>query len=102
MGWQTRGGRSYYYHPRRSGGRVVNAYIGRGEVAELFAAQVEARRVEEREAGEEIREARARLGPVERLSNRLDDGSALLLEATLRAEGFYRHSRKWRGPRHVR
>jgi hypothetical protein len=97
MGWQRRGNRAYYYLPRRTGGRPTNRYIGRGEAAEPIIA-----RLEQLEARERLRAARAMIDPLERLVKRLDDGAGLLLEATRRAEGFYRQCRKWRGPRHVR
>jgi hypothetical protein len=102
MGWQRRGSQTYFYQPQRSNGRPTNRYIGRGEMAEPIIARLEAERLEKQQAREQLRAAREEIGPLERLVERLDDGAGLLLEATLRAEGFYRQCRKWRGPRHVR
>src|SRR5438270_367363 len=38
MGYETRKGRTYYYHKRRTGGRVVSVYCGSGGFAEGLAA----------------------------------------------------------------
>jgi hypothetical protein len=102
MGWQRRGSRSYFYLPRRSGGRPTHRYIGRGEAAELIAEQHEAEQVAKLEARQLIRAARERVGPIEDLTKRLDEHADLLLEGTLRAAGFSRQCRKWRGRRHGR
>ncbi|MDQ3258304.1 MAG: hypothetical protein M3R15_31215 [Acidobacteriota bacterium] len=46
MGWETRGGTSYYYRKERDGASVRSVYVGSGETASLIT-QLEEMRSEE-------------------------------------------------------
>jgi hypothetical protein len=93
MGWETRGGQSYYYRKQREGRRVVSTYCGRGEVATLFAALVELdqeRRQQERAVNQAARAEFAELAgtPPELV---------VLLAEALNAAGYHHHKRgEWR------
>src|SRR4051812_2772447 len=61
MGWERRGGRSYYYTAERVGGRVVKLYVGTGHVAALAARLDAATRQQRASEGEADSEALADL-----------------------------------------
>jgi len=102
MGWQRRGLQSYFYRPEWSGGRPRNKYVGRGPLADLLAAETENRRSEQRRARQELRATRDTLQPVDELMQKLERGTARLIEAELRSFGFYRSHGNWRGARRAR
>jgi hypothetical protein len=97
MGWETRGGAGpYYYRKVRRGGRVVSEYVGRGDMATLFAlldeqareqkaAEAEIRREEQREEAE----ADARLDALVR------EAEAVAADRLI-GLGYHRHKRQWR------
>ncbi|HJZ54029.1 MAG TPA: hypothetical protein VKE74_03695 [Gemmataceae bacterium] len=97
MGWEQRGGRSYYYTAERIGGRVVKSYVGTGRVAEL-AAQLDAINRQEREAeDEDAQSARDELADLDAALAPLSELADLLARAALQAAGFHQHHRgEWR------
>ncbi len=99
MGWHAVGSHSYYYRNEKRGGRSVRLYVGaRGSAAAELAADADAVRRLEREAGS--RELRAELGrrrEAERPLLELCEGTGTLAHAALLAAGFHRHAQgKWR------
>jgi hypothetical protein len=107
MGWEQRGGRSYYYRSRRVGGRVVKDYVGTGLAAEQAAfgdadrrrERAEARAAEQRRLGAE----QARSAPAEALLAELDAALDAATAAAFYAAGYRRHDRgAWRKRRHGR
>lgn len=97
MGWEQRGGRSYYYTAERIGGRVVKRYVGTGTVAEL-ASQLDAINQQRQDAEEESdRAARVELDALMAALVPLDELGDLLTRAALLAAGFRQHHRgDWR------
>src|SRR5437016_3940596 len=55
MGWEQRGGRSYYYRKEREGSRVRSVYVG-GSGTAAFISQLEKGRREEDETKREDRQ----------------------------------------------
>jgi hypothetical protein len=88
MAWERRGdNRSYFYLPRRVGGRVVRDYFGSGPVGQ-FAADVIAEARDRRAALVQARKAKqARLVELDGAVDRLDRACALMTEAALTAGG---------------
>jgi hypothetical protein len=97
MGWETRGGRTYYYSAARVGGRVVKRYVGSGRAGELaaqFAALTRERRVEADEAAKQVRDELTALDAALAPLNELADAATT---AALVAAGCHRPKRgKWR------
>jgi hypothetical protein len=99
MGWETRGGREYYYRKERDGGRVRSVYLGSNEPARLFA-QLDAMDANERE-GKRIIARLEREGVLEQDAE-LDAIGEIVSElaaATLIAYGYHQHKREWRRKR---
>jgi hypothetical protein len=96
MGWETRGGRAYYYRKERDGSRVRSVYVGGGETARLIA-QLDAMKGDERE-GKRIlaRMERDRVEEQEADANRVCAVVETLTAAALLAAGFHTHKRQWR------
>jgi hypothetical protein len=88
MAWERRGdGRSYFYRPRRVGGRVVRDYFGYGPVGQL-AADLIAEARDRRAALAQARKVElARLDELDGAVDRLDRACELMFEATLTAGG---------------
>ena len=102
MGWETRGGREYYYRKERDGQRVRSVYIGTGETARLLA-QFDVLLNDERESERaQIRRERAQW---EKHDAEIDSLCALIETLTtgaLLAAGFHTHKRQWRRTRYER
>jgi hypothetical protein len=99
MGWESRGGRRYYYAARRVGGRVVKAYIGPGEVGALAAAleaESRRRRADHREG---LRLERARVEPADRALDELERACVRAIETALVDAGYHKSYSKWRRKR---
>lgn len=92
MGWESRGGRDYYYRKRRRGGRVVSEYVGAGDFATLAALLDE----EDRDEAAECREQRRADRELERRLDELIRQAKDEAGAYLRGLGFYQHKRAWR------
>jgi hypothetical protein len=92
MAWEVRDGNSYYYYSRKVSGRVVHVYVGRGEEAERFAAEVARRRLD-REAR---RAEQARLDDADGPTRQLAAFTDLLTSSAFLAAGFQRVSGRWK------
>ena len=100
MGWEQRNGRSYYYRKVREGGRVRSEYNGSGMLAQICAADDEAKRREqaaERAADHATRQAEAE---IDRQLADAESALAALTDATLFAAGYHKHKGQWRKKRH--
>jgi hypothetical protein len=97
MAWEKRGKARFYYRSARAGGRVKKVYCGGGNLGRV-AAEVDARRREERQARlAALAAERGRLEEVLALLRRLDGECRLLTEAVLLVNGFHRPNRvAWR------
>jgi hypothetical protein len=97
MGWEQRGGASYYYTAQRVGGRVLKMYVGSGPAAE-YAALLEAEaRAGRRQAAEAEKRERDELAALDAALAPLDELADALTAAALVAAGFHRHHRgAWR------
>lgn len=102
MGWETRGGRRYYYRARKVDGRVVKEYLGVGPSAEIAALQ-DTRARQDRAAAARVRRAeRAGLEAVDGELTDVDDAIEALTRASLILSGYHRHHRdNWRRRRDV-
>ena len=91
MGWETRGGRRYYYRKRRIGGAVRSVYVH-----EFSAGLVEALAAQDRDYAAQVRQAVA----AEREEGARDAGACRALRGEVRdlllAAGFHQHKREWR------
>ncbi len=98
MAWERRGdGRSYFYRPRRVGGRVVRDYFGYGPVGQ-FAADLITEARDRRASIIQARKAEQdRLEHLDGAVDRLDRACALMAEATLTAWGLTDARRRRRG-----
>lgn len=97
MGWERRGGRSYYYAAERVGGRVVKRYVGAGRVAELAARLDLINRQQREDDAESARRLRDELAAVDAVLAPLDELADVLARAALVAAGYHRHHRgEWR------
>ena len=100
MTWEQRGEKSYYYHNKRVGSRVVWRYLGTGAIAELAAAADDLRRLERTIEASARHAEQARLQEAEAPLLELCDCSERLACAALLAAGFHRHDRsRWRRTR---
>lgn len=97
MAWEKRDNRTYYYRTIHREGKVTKQYFGNGAVGR-FAANVDALRRAERQAGEEVRQRKKdRLEAAVTLTCELNEACKLLASATLLAAGFHRPLRhQWR------
>jgi len=93
----------YYYRHVRINGRPVRVYVGTGPDAEKAAAE-DAKRIAERRACEEQRQAtEAAWDSTREALDKLGTSLDLLTSAVLVAAGFYRHDRGlWRRRRNGR
>jgi hypothetical protein len=96
MGWETRGGNSYYYRKERDGGSVRSVYVGSGETARLIA-QLDAMHGDEREGKRTLARAeserwRAQEAELDALADMVD----AVTTGVLLAAGYHTHKRQWR------
>lgn len=97
MGFENRNGNRYYYRKTRAGNRVKSAYVGKGELPDLFAELDRGRQIEKsRDALKRFQER----CPEEALDNylsELEEHIKTLVEAFLVGKEFYKtKSREWR------
>jgi len=97
MAWEWRGGTTFYYHPRRVEGRVVKVFLGSGPPAQLAADLVAEARDRRADLAQARKAEQARLGELDGAVDRLDRACALMVEATLKAEGMGEERRRRRG-----
>jgi hypothetical protein len=91
MGWETRGGRQYYYRKQRVGGAVRSIYT-----PELSAGLVEALTAHNRAASVELRRAiAAERAEAARVAD-VCRGLVGAVRELLLAAGFHEHKRQWR------
>ena len=100
MGWERRGGRSYYYRKERRGRRVRSKYVGSGVLGQICAANdrdEKQSRITQRAAIRAMREAEEaidqHLSAEERVVKAITDGM-------LYAAGYRKHKGQWRKQRH--
>ena len=97
MTWEWRGDTTFFYHPRRIGGRVVKVFLGSGPPAQLAADLVAEARDRRADLAQARKAEQARLGELDGAVDRLDRACALMVEATLEAEGVSEARRRRRG-----
>jgi predicted negative regulator of RcsB-dependent stress response len=99
MGWERRGGNSYFYKKEREGSRVKSVYVGRGEVADMVSKlQSNSAELEKLMQAKRSIEANE-LERVEATLERAIELSQLFTQATLLVAGFHTHHRQWRRKR---
>jgi hypothetical protein len=97
MGWETRGGKRYYYRARKVKGRVVKEYVGTGLIGEVAGAVDGACRAERAAVRERRRAERSTLHGLDGAGDRFDRAVEALAWASLVAGGYHRHHRgEWR------
>jgi hypothetical protein len=101
MAWDKRGNGRYYTRTRRLNGRRVREYYGKGERAELAAAEDEYRRTLRALTRNAIRRHVNRSAEADAILIRLEEQAQRLTQAGLLAAGFRQHHHgEWRLPRH--
>ena len=96
MGWEERGGRSYYYEKRRDGDTVRSEYVGSGPVAALCEEYNEIERQARRGARELERLERDALLAEARAVDSIMDQIRQLTHASMIAAGYRMHKGQWR------
>jgi hypothetical protein len=97
MSWGQRGAQRYYYRSVRRNGQVCKEYVGTGPEAERVAAADAAQRAQHRAAAGAWRKERGRLEALDAQFGAWWETGALLINAALYTEGYYRHDRgQWR------
>jgi hypothetical protein len=100
MGWEQRGGGSYYYRKVREGGQVRSVYVGRGILGQECAEIVEEEQFERR-AERKMHEARRQAEEeIDRQLAVAQSAISAVTDATLYAAGFRKHKGQWRKKRH--
>ena len=100
MGWEQRGGRSYYYRKTREGLRVRSEYVGGGAFGQLCAeadSDERLERVARRDSHDAARRAEA---VIDRQLKDAEAALAAIVNAALRASGYHKHKGQWRKKRH--
>lgn len=100
MGWETRGGQSYFYRKRRDGGRVTSEYVGAGALAHGAALVDREEKERAEQARRDARRERAEAVVAGAKVEAICDLITTLCEAELLALGFRQHKRQWRKKRH--
>ena len=92
MGWERRGthGPFYYRVSRDAQGRVVKEYVGRGARADAAAEAVAGREADRAADRRSVAGEVAGLAALDRLTEEMDEGVRLLLDAHLLACGYHR------------
>ncbi len=87
MTWEWRGDTTFFYHPRRIGGRVVKVYLGSGPQAQLAADLIV--EVRERRAAlvQALKQEQEHWGSMGVMMGRLDRACDVMERAALLAEG---------------
>ncbi len=88
MGWERRGDTSYFYHPRRVGGRVVKDYLGSGHVAQLAADLIAETRDRRADLVRALREEQEQWESLGVAMDRLDRACEVMGRAALLAGGI--------------
>jgi hypothetical protein len=100
MGWEQRGGRSYFYRKVREGRRVRSKYVGSGVLGQICAANdrdEKQSRIAQREAINAMRQAE------DAIDQHLSDEERVLkviTDSMLYAAGYRKHKGQWRKKRH--
>ena len=100
MGWEQRGGGSYYYRKEREGGRVRSKYMGNGVLGQICAENdrdEQRHRTAKRDADHATRQAEAE---VDRQLADAESAIAAITDAALLAGGYHKHKGQWRKRRH--
>jgi hypothetical protein len=101
MGWETRGGRRYYYSKYRVGPRVVSRYIGSGPVALIRARFAEKEGSKERALRTAERGKRRGELEFDATLDEVSRAAEAAAECLLLASGYHKHRGEWRRARHA-
>src|SRR5262245_19194020 len=98
--FQNRGGRKLLYLSRRVNGKPKKIYVGTGPLADLLAAELEARKRTRKERAETCASWKAQVGAAEHPLDELCDALDQVAAASLLTLGYHRHDRgPWRKKR---
>ena len=101
MGWEKRGGHSYYYRKEREGSSVKSVYLGRGEIAHMISQIQASSPLLERLARAIRSPQQIKCDKADAALEQATDLIHLLTQAALLAAGFHTHHRQWRRKRNV-
>lgn len=97
MAWEQRGAQTYYYRSVKRGGRVHKVYMGKGPFVAMLVEEVEQERAERQAQAEAWLKVRTEMEALDAQIAAWWDASTALVDATLSAQGYYRHHRgAWR------
>ncbi len=99
MGFEQRGGQSYYYRKVREGGRVRSKYVGGGVVGQICAEQDYEDRSDRESKRAAHLAARHAEAEIDRQLASAESALVALTHATLFAFGFHLHKGQWRRKR---
>jgi hypothetical protein len=100
MGWERRGGGSYYYRKERRGRRVRSKYVGIGVFAQICAENDRDDRRERATIRNTERAMRQTQGEIDRQLAATEAVINALTNAVLYAAGYRKHKGQWRKRRH--
>jgi hypothetical protein len=93
MGWERRGPYTYYIRKQTIHGRTVRTSYGRGQAAQVAAAED----AERRQVQETVRAEQARLAQLDQQLDAVIHLLESLVSASLLAAGYHQHHRsEWR------
>jgi len=101
MGWEKRGGHSYYYRKEREGSSVKSVYVGRGEIAHMISQIQASSPLLERLARAIRSPQQIKCDKADAALEQATDLIDLLTQSALLAAGFHSHHRQWRRRRYV-
>ena len=99
MGWEKRGGKTYFYQKKRDGNRAYSEYYGSGEMAELHAQFERVQQTERKLRAEKQRHIKREIEQADDEIDELFSLNAILVDALFLVNGYHEHSRQWRKKR---
>ncbi len=101
MGFEQRGGRSYYYRKVREGGRIRSIYVGGGLIGHLSAEEDNEERRERAAKRAAHLAARHVETEIDRQLAGAESALLALTHVTLFSVGYHQHKGQWRKKRHA-
>jgi hypothetical protein len=99
MGWEQRGGRSYYYRKVREGDRVRSKYVGSGILAQICAGNDKDEQRDRKAKCAVHLATRQAEAEIDRQLAVAETALAAMTHAALSTAGYHKHKGEWRKKR---